>query len=98
MKNHFVEVLPLNSYLFIYFIYLFIYLFYPGGNPCQPKAGSTSCSHACLLAPKDSYPDGYSCHCPPGLFLLYDTKTCDTAGNIIIIEMYFIPQVTEGLP
>ena len=27
MKNHFVEVLPLNSYLFIYFIYLFIYLF-----------------------------------------------------------------------
>ena len=129
------EVLPLNSYLFIYFIlsypilscpilscpvlscpvlscpvlscpvlscpvlscpylilsyfiiYLFIYLFYLGGNPCQPKAGSTSCSHVCLLAPKDSYPDGYSCHCPPGLFLLYDNKTCDTSGNIIIIEM-----------
>ena len=75
------------SYLILLLIYLFIYLFYLGGNPCQPKAGSASCSHVCLLAPKDSYPDGYSCHCPPGLFLLYDNKTCDTSGNIIIIEM-----------
>ena len=76
------------SILFYYlFIYLFIYLFYLGGNPCQPKAGSTSCSHVCLLAPKDSYPDGYSCYCPPGLLLLYDKKTCDTSGNVVIIEM-----------
>ena len=78
---------PVLSYLILLLIYLFIYLFYLGGNPCQPKAGSTSCSHVCLLAPKDSYPDGCSCHCPPGLFLLYDNKTCDTSGNIIIIEM-----------
>ncbi|XP_067027218.1 low-density lipoprotein receptor-like isoform X2 [Acropora muricata] len=49
-----------------------------GTNPCRPKTDFGSCSHICLLAPKHIYSDGYSCHCPPGVELLGDHRTCNT--------------------
>ena len=53
-----------------------------GTNPCRPKTEFGGCSHICLLAPKYRYPDGSSCHCPPGVNLLYDQRTCNTTGTI----------------
>lgn len=48
-------------------------------NPCSVVAEIEGCSHICLLAPKNNkYPDGFSCHCPPGVNLLYDQRTCNT--------------------
>lgn len=54
-----------------------------GENPCSPTSELDSCSHICLLAPRDIeiYQDGYSCHCPPGVQLLYDQRTCNTTGT-----------------
>ena len=52
-----------------------------GTNPCRPKTEFGGCSHICLLAPKYRYPDGYSCHCPPGVNR-YDQRTCNTTGTI----------------
>lgn len=54
-----------------------------GGNPCRLTSELDSCSHICLLAPRDIkiYQDGYSCHCPPGVQLLYDHRTCNTTGT-----------------
>ncbi|XP_078354052.1 low-density lipoprotein receptor-like isoform X1 [Oculina patagonica] len=59
-----------------------------GVNPCQPTSQFGGCSHICLLAPRQvsgpngyprlAYPDGFSCHCPPGIHLLYDQRTCNT--------------------
>lgn len=50
-----------------------------GMNPCTVVAEYGGCSHICLLAPKiKKYPDGFSCHCPSGINLLYDHRTCNT--------------------
>lgn len=51
-------------------------------NPCTVVAEYGGCSHICLLAPKiKKYPDGFSCHCPSGINLLYDHRTCNTTGT-----------------
>ncbi|CAH3029689.1 unnamed protein product, partial [Porites evermanni] len=49
-----------------------------GTSPCREAEHYGGCSHICLLAPKRLYPDQFSCHCPPGIKLLYDSKTCNT--------------------
>lgn len=63
-------------------VYCFAHL-KTGGNPCRSTSELDSCSHICLLAPRDIeiYQDGYSCHCPPGVQLLYDHRTCNTTGT-----------------
>ncbi|KAL9950472.1 hypothetical protein ACROYT_G042970 [Oculina patagonica] len=57
-----------------------------GVHPCRPSADSTGCSHICLLAPTDVRPDGFSCHCPPGLVLLQDQKTCNSTDAFVCKE------------
>nr|XP_058943268.1 low-density lipoprotein receptor-related protein 2-like [Pocillopora verrucosa] len=52
-----------------------------GSNPCDVPTQLGGCSHICLLAPVDSYPQGFSCHCPPGLTLLADQKTCHSQAQ-----------------
>ncbi|KAJ7378683.1 hypothetical protein OS493_021987 [Desmophyllum pertusum] len=53
-----------------------------GLNPCNVTAEFGGCSHICLLAPVDIYPEGFSCHCPPGVTLLADQKTCNTQAQV----------------
>ncbi|KAJ7378682.1 hypothetical protein OS493_021986 [Desmophyllum pertusum] len=53
-----------------------------GVHPCSSSAESVGCSHICLTAPTDLYPDGYTCHCPPGLGLLQDQKTCNSTDAL----------------
>lgn len=41
-------------------------------NPCSVNNGN--CTHLCLLS--STYPEGYGCNCPDGLFLADDRRTC----------------------
>ena len=59
------------------FVLIVHVLTYTGSNPCNVTAQLGGCSHICLLAPVEFYPQGFSCHCPPGLELLADQKTCN---------------------
>ena len=52
-----------------------------GTNPCNATVEFGGCSHICLLAPVDLYPEGFTCHCPPEVTLLADQKTCGTQAQ-----------------
>ncbi|KAK3755593.1 hypothetical protein QZH41_017588, partial [Actinostola sp. cb2023] len=54
-----------------------------GVNPCRAKKGG--CSHICLLAPR---PKTHTCHCPDGIQLLHDGKTCNTSVAYHCIDGY----------
>lgn len=73
-----------------HFVYRFAHTS-TGGNPCRPTSELDGCSHICLLAPRDIeiYQDGYSCHCPPGVQLLYDHRTCNTTGTSWVCSLTF---------
>ncbi|KXJ20847.1 Prolow-density lipoprotein receptor-related protein 1 [Exaiptasia diaphana] len=47
-----------------------------GINPCGSNNGG--CSHICLLAPR---PKTHTCHCPEGMELLSDGKTCNNSES-----------------
>ncbi|KAK3739387.1 hypothetical protein QZH41_006466 [Actinostola sp. cb2023] len=63
-----------------------------GVNPCGAKKGV--CSHICLLAPR---PKAHTCHCPDGIKLLHDGKTCKNHRMSYIHKPHLQP-LEHGTP